>query len=231
MSLIVGVAAFVIGLTAPLAVDPARVVWVAGFGAVAVWAGGMAIPRYQRAGRGRSVLAVTGVTVGIATIAAMGYAFAAMALSATNVALPAPANWVSTGTDAPNSGPLVEKLASEVEPAAEAPAAAPAAEQPTAVDPIEAERLELAQSIGTATFVLRQIASPDGTWPASLAITTDGTTLMSPDGVMLAPIPAGAQVLYSTSSDRREYSLTLIGPSGVSASVVSTAGIVETSVP
>lgn len=230
-SLIVGVAAFVIGLTAPLAVDPVRVVWVAGFGAMAVWAGGMAIPRYRRAGRRHSVLAVTGITVGIATIAAMGYAFPAMALSATNVSLPAPVNWVSTSNDAPNSGPMVEQLASEVAPAAEAPAAAPAAEQPTAVDLIEAERLELAQSVGTATFVLRQIGSPDGTWPESLAITTDGTTLMSPDGVILAPIPAGAQVLYSTSSDGREYSLTLIGPSGVTASVLSTTGQVETSVP
>lgn len=230
-SLIVGVAAFVIGLTAPLAVDPVRVVWVGGFGAMAVWAGGMAIPRYRRAGRGRSVLAVTGITVGIATIASMGYAFAAMALAPTNVALPAPANWVSTSTDAPSSRPLGEHFANEVAPAAEAPAAAPAAEQPNAVDPIEAERLELAQSVGTATFVLRQIASPDGTWPASLAITTDGTTLMSPDGIILAPIPAGAQVLYSTSSDGSEYSLTLIGPSGVTASVLSTTGQVETSVP
>lgn len=230
-SLIVGVAAFVIGLTAPLTVDPLRVVWVGGFGALAVWAGGMAIPRFRRAGRGRSVLGITGITVGIATIAAMGYAYAAMALTATNVALPAPAIWVSTSNDAPNSGPTVEQLTSEVAPAVDAPAAAPVAEQPTTVDPMEVERLELAQSVGTATFVLRQIASPDGTWPASLAITTDGTTLMSPDGVILAPIPAGAQVLYSTSSDGSEYSLTLIGPSGVTASVLSTTGQVETSVP
>lgn len=231
-SLIVGVAAFVFGLTAPLAVDPVRMVWVGGFGAVAVWAGGMAIPRYRRVGRGRSVLAVTGITVGIATIAGMGYAYAAMATATTtNFALPAPPNWVSTSNDAPNAGPMIEQLASEDAPAVDAAAAAPAAEQPNAVDPIEAERLELAQSVGTATFVLRQIASPDGTWPASLAITTDGTTLMSPDGVILAPIPAGAQVLYATSSDGSEYSLTLIGPSGVTASVLSTTGQVETSVP
>ncbi|MFE5670922.1 hypothetical protein ACFQ58_04840 [Agromyces sp. NPDC056523] len=79
--------------------------------------------------------------------------------------------------------------------------------------------------------MLRQIASADGTWPGSLAVTTDGTRLMSPDGITLAPIPPGAQVLYSTSSDRREYSLTLIGPLGVSTSYLSSTGAIETSVP
>jgi hypothetical protein len=232
-SLVVGVAALVIGLTAPLAPDPARVVWIARFGAMAVWAGGMAIPRYRRAGRGRSALAITGIATGIASIAVMAYAFTAIALAPTDIALPAPANWVSAAGESTRVAPdatdsLGAPGTTAGEPSGHAVVAPEASES---TDPLEAERLELGQSLGTATFVLRQTASADGTWPAALAITTDGTTLMSPNGIILAPIPAGAQVLYSTSSDRAEYSLTLIGPSGVTATFVSTTGVIETSVP
>lgn len=232
-SLVVGVAALVIGLTAPLAPDPARVAWIAGFGAIAVWAGGMAIPRYRRAGRARSGLAIAGIATGVATVAAMAYAFTAITLATTDIALPAPANWVSATFESPPVRPDAAATVSTPESTASGPsgesAAAPGLAGPT--DPLEAERLELGQSLGTATFVLRQTATADGIWPVALAITTDGTTLMSPDGIILAPIPAGAQVLYSTYSDRTAYYLTLIGPSGVTATFDSTTGVIESSVP
>lgn len=232
-SLVVGVAALVIGLTAPLAPDPARVAWIAGFGAIAVWAGGMAIPRYRRAGRARSGLAITGIATGVATITAMAYAFTAITLASTDIALPAPANWLDATVELQPVGPDAAAIPSTPGSTASDPsgesAAAPEPAAPT--DPLEAERLELGQSLGTATFVLRQTAPAGGTWPAALAITTDGTTLMSPDGIILAPIPAGAQVLYSTSSDRTAYSLTLIGPSGVTTTFDSTTGVIESSVP
>lgn len=192
-----------------------------------MWAGLIANARYRRAGRSRPVLATTGIVSGIATIAAMSYAFIAIALAPTGAALPAPAHWVSAAVD--NEAGAEQASAQETAPNPGTSVPAPTAS--SSLDPLEAERLALGQSVGTASFVLRQTASPDGTWPASLAVTTDGTTLMSPDGVILAPIPPGAQVLYSTSSDRREYSLTLIGPSGVTATLVSTTGIVETSMP
>ncbi|MGR2752822.1 hypothetical protein [Agromyces arachidis] len=236
-SLVIGIAAFVIGLAAPLAADPARVVWITGFGAVAVWAGLMAIPRYRRSGRGRSPLAITGITAGIATIATMAYAFTAIVLAPTTMALPAPAHWVGMVGESPGvPTTAVDAAPGRETTALDAPApgnggTAPAAEEAAALDPLESERLELAQSLGTATFVLRQTVSPDGTWPAYLAITTDGTTLMSPDGIILAPIPPGAEVLYSTSSDRTEYSLTMIGHSGVTATYVSSAGVIETAMP
>jgi hypothetical protein len=233
-SLVIGIAAFVIGLAAPLAADPARVVWITGFGAAAVWAGLMAIPRYRRAGRGRSPLAITGITAGIATIATMAYAFTAIVIPPTSMALPAPAHWVEAVDK--SSGPIttVDAAHGQETTPLDAPgyaASAPPPEGTPALDPLESERLDLAQSLGTATFVLRQTASPDGTWPASLVITTDGTTLMSPDGIVLAPIPSGAEVLYSTSSDRTEYSLTMIGPFGVTATYVSSTGVIEMAVP
>ena len=233
-SLAIGVAAFVIGLAAPLAADPARLVWVTGFGAMAVWAGLMAVPRYRRAGRGRSPLAITGIAAGIATIATMAYAFTAILLAPTSMALPAPPHWVGTVDESAGLPVTAADTADgqEATPLDGSEGAAPApAPEEAAADPLESERLELGQSLGTATFVLGRTASVDGTWPASLAITTDGTTLMSPDGIILAPIPAGAQVLYSTSSDRTEYSLTLIGPSGVTATYVSSTGMIETAVP
>lgn len=234
-SFAIGVAAFVIGLAAPLASDPTRVVWIAGFGAMAIWAGLMAIPRYRGTGRGRSPLAVTGVAAGVATIATMTYAFAAIAVAPTGVALPAPSHWVGT-VGAPTDAPVGTMDAAATPRAApfvdsDSPGASLAPEVSTDLEALESERLELAQSLGTATFVLRQTASADGTWPAALAITTDGATLMSPAGIVLAPIPAGAQVLYSTSADRTEYSLTMIGPSGVTATFVSTSGMVESSMP
>ena len=174
-----------------------------------------------------------GIATGITSIAVMAYAFTAIALASADIALPAPANWVSAAGESPRVAPdAAESLGAAGtttgEPSGQAVAAPEASES---TDPLEAERLELGQSLGTATFVLQQTASADGTWPAALAITTDGTTLMSPNGIILAPIPAGAQVLYSTSSDRAEYSLTLIGPSGVTATFVSTTGVIETSVP
>lgn len=230
-SLVVGVASLVIGLLAPLAPAPARMVWITGFGAAAVWAGLMAIPRYRRAGRGRSVLANTGITMGIATIAVMAYAFIAISLASANVALPAPAHWisgsvVSSGAASPvGVEPTIEESTTD-----SGTVQVPAATSLPS-DPIEAEKVELAQSIGLATVLIGQRTQADAAWPTSLAITTDGTALLLPDGMQLTTIPPGTQVLYSTSSDRREYSLTLIGPSGVTVTFTSSTGVIETSVP
>lgn len=230
-SLIIGIASLVIGLLAPLAPDLARMVWISGFAAMAIWAGLLAIPRFRRAGRGRSVLAITGITAGIGTIVVMAYAFAAISLASANIALPAPPHWIG--------GSVVSSSATSpaaVEPAGEGSTTNSGAIQVPAAsslpsDPIEAERVELAQSIGLATVLIGQRTQADAAWPASLAITTDGTALLLPDGMQLTTIPPGTQVLYSTSSDRREYSLTLIGPSGVTVTFASSTSVIETSIP
>ncbi|MRX44510.1 hypothetical protein [Agromyces kandeliae] len=191
----------------------------------------MAIPRYRRARRGRSVLAITGITTGIATIAVMAYAFTAISLASVNVVLPAPAHWTSGSAVSSGAASPVGVEPAGVDSTTNSDAVQVPAETSRPSDPIEAERIELAQSIGLATVLIGQRTQADTPWPASLAITTDGTALLLPDGTQLTTILPGTQVLYSTSSDRREYSLTLIGPSGVTATFASSTGVIETSVP
>lgn len=188
---------------------------IAGFASFAIWCGFMAEPRY-RSSRGRgSIVSKAGIVIGIIAFAVTAYAFAAIALASSGTRLPAPSHWLS---------------GAQASPTQPAPADALPVDGATP-EPVETERLALAQAVGTAVFVLEQAASADATWPASLAVTTDSSALISPDGVSLAPLPAGAQVLYSTSSDLREFSLTLVGPLGSVATYESTTGTLSTSAP
>ncbi|WP_448811204.1 hypothetical protein [Agromyces bauzanensis] len=134
--------------------------------------------------------------------------------------LPAPAHWSDpSGVDAAvaNSWPSAPL--------------APSTGLTSPESPVEAERLALGQSVGTAVFVLEQTRSPDAVWPSSLAVTTDATALISPDGVSLTPLPPGTQVLYSTSSDGMQFSLTLTGPLGAVATYDSMTRTISSSVP
>ncbi|MGW9167341.1 hypothetical protein [Agromyces sp. NPDC055658] len=229
LSFVVGVVAFIVALNAPLVDDLARTVWIAGFGAVAVWAGGMAIARIRQVGRGPKFLARFGIAVGIATIAVMGYALVAISIGPSGSALPAMAQW--TGGTAPSveeAAPEYANLEDDPPGSVAGTSELPPPPREERVSSLEAERLALSQSLGTAAYVLQETASSDGTWPASLLVTTDASAVMSPDGVILASMPAGTQVIYSTSSDRLKYSLTLIGPSGAIATYVSTSGVIQT---
>ncbi|MFB6611040.1 hypothetical protein ACFCVO_12005 [Agromyces sp. NPDC056379] len=157
--------------------------------------------------------------IGIAAFAVGAYAFVVIALASSGTRLPAPSQWLN---DAGAGGSSAEAAPTDSPPIVDAG-------EPST--PLEAERLALGQAVGTAAFVLEQTASTDGTWPASLAVTTDSSALIAPDGRSLGPLPAGAQVLYSTSSDLREFSLTLVGPLGAIAAYESTTGMVNTSLP
>lgn len=225
-SFVLGIGSLIFALNASLVDNVSRTVWIAGFGAAAVWAGGMAVTRIRRISRGPSLLARFGIAVGIGTIAVMGYALVAISIAPSGTALPVLAQWTDSTGRLETGAAAQPASVSEGEPVAATPL--PPA---TAVDPLEAERLALGQSLGTAAYVLEQTASADGTWPASLLVTTDASQLVSPDGITLTPLPAGTQVLYSTSSDRLQYSLTLIGPSGVTATYESTTNVIETVVP
>lgn len=212
-----GATSLAFAILMPISGDPARLVWVAGFGAVGVWFALMAAPRY-RATRGRSPVTVgIGVGLGIAAMAVAAYAFLVVVAANQGTRLPAPAHWVEGGTTTTSEFQL-ESRPEEAAPAAE-------------LDAPEAERLALAQGAGTAAYVLKQITAPDSVWPAALAVSTDGATLLAPDGSTLAPLAPGTQVLYSTSSDQLEFSLTLMGPHGAVATYESTSGVVESSVP
>ena len=184
----------------------------------------MAEPRYRSVlGRG-SIVSKLGVGLGAATIAIAIYAFVAIVLASSGIRIPAPSHWVSPEAAAAasvNGIPTFDTIEPPQTQAAEAPL----------ISPIESERLALGQSLGTAVYVLEQTAAPVGSWPASLAVTTDATTLMTPDGITLAPLPPGTQVVYSTSSDLQEFSLTLFGPLGAIASYESTTGTLSSTVP
>ena len=220
----VGLTTIILAVAVPLAGEPSPVVWIVGFGSAAIWAGLMAEPRY-RSVRGRgSIVSKAGVGLGAATIAIAIYAFVAIVLASSGTRIPAPSHWFSPDAAAAASVNSIPTFVSIDPPQTEA------AEAPL-TSPIESERLALGQSAGTAVYVLEQTAAPDGSWPASLAVTTDAATLMTPDGITLAPLPPGTQVVYSTSSDLHEFSLTLFGPLGAIASYESTTGTLSSTVP
>jgi len=219
ISLGFGLASLVLACFAPMAGAAAWTVGIAFFASFAIWCGFMAEPRYRSSlGRG-GVVSKVGIGFGVAAFGVAAYAFVVIALASSGARLPAPAHWLS-GSPAMSTFP---------EPAQTG--ALPAEGIDEVTDPVEAERLTLGQAVSTAVFVLEQTRSTDGAWPASLAVTTDSSTVISPDGVSLAPLPAGAQVLYSTSSDRREFSLTLLGPLGAIATYESTTRALNTTVP
>lgn len=132
MALCIGLGSLALAIAAPLAPDPARTVWITGFGAVAVWAGMMAIPRFRSVGRKPSALARTGIGLGIATIAIMVYAWVALATASAGVRLPAPAHWIADPT-AVVSAPALPAVPAE---ASDAAALDPATD-------VEGERLAL----------------------------------------------------------------------------------------
>lgn len=177
----------------------------------------MAAPRY-RGSRGRnSWVARIGVALGVTTIAVAIYAFVVTLAASAGTMLPAPNHWVSS-TARGALAPPVEN-SGEPEPLPSDTAAG------------EAERLTLAQSLGTAVHVLEQTATPDGTWPTALAVSTDAASLATLDGIGLTPLPPGTEVLYSTSADLREFSLTLTGPLGAMATYESTTRTLASSPP
>ena len=93
-----GATSLVFAILMPISGDPARLVWVAGFGAFAVWFALMAAPRYRSA-RGRSPAIVgIGVGLGIAAMSVAAYAFLVVVVASQGTRLPAPAHWVEGAT-------------------------------------------------------------------------------------------------------------------------------------
>lgn len=222
-ALLIGSASIVLALVVPLAGNHFRILWVVPFGGGAIWCGLMAEPRFRSVrGRGSGVSKL-GVAFGAATIAIAIYAFAVIVLSGQGSQIPAPAHW-----SAPDAGASAG-VPSQTTSVSGAPSTPDVATAPKS--PVEAERLALAQTVGTAVHVLEQTRTGDGTWPAYLAFTTDLTGLITPDGITLALLPVGAQVLYSTSSDLREFSLTVTGALGTMAAYESAVGTIASSVP
>lgn len=220
-ALTLGAASATVVLLVPLDGEPARPAAIFLFAGSAIWFGLMAEPRY-RAVRGRgSFVAKTGIGLGVTAGLIAVYAFIVIVVGSYGTHLPSPASWLDPG------GPT-ENVAGSIETPATSLAAEPLVGVLPAAAPTEAERLALGQSVGTAVYVLEHTAASDGTWPSSLAVTTDASSLITPAGLTLAPLPPGMQVAYSTSPDQRAFALTLLGPLGGVATYDSTTRTLST---
>lgn len=184
------------------------------------------------------------VMLGSVGTALMAYAVLAFGLSTAGVEWPAISLPVmSQSTTSGDFMPAAVATTSPAPaPAVGAPADLPAADQaapaeavvpqaPSMPEPttLEAERSAVAMGAGTLASVLEQRFGP-GAYPTDLATTTSSpakVTLL--DGTGLAPVPAGARVLYSVSADRTAWSVTIIGARfGATATYSSAIGTVQT---
>ncbi|MGR0320730.1 hypothetical protein [Agromyces sp. ZXT2-3] len=101
-AVLLGVGALGIALFAPLEGEALRTVWIAGFGAAAIWVAGMAPSRYRRAGVRVTWAVPLAMVLGGLAIGVAIYAFAVIAAASAGVMLPAPGHWLApTGPAAP----------------------------------------------------------------------------------------------------------------------------------
>ncbi|MFE5670881.1 hypothetical protein ACFQ58_04630 [Agromyces sp. NPDC056523] len=99
--LLLGAGALAIAVFAPLEGQALRTVWIAGFGAAAMWVPWMAIPRYRRAGVAVSWAVPVAMGLGALAILAAIYAFVVIWAASGGVILPAPDYWL--GPPAPSA--------------------------------------------------------------------------------------------------------------------------------
>ncbi|WP_448006232.1 hypothetical protein [Agromyces bauzanensis] len=93
-----GLAALVVSVTVPLALQLGRVVWVVLFATFAIWAAFMAVPRYREARRRVPWVVVVGAALGIATFGLMVYAAVAFILAGYyDTVIPMLPNWTEGG--------------------------------------------------------------------------------------------------------------------------------------
>lgn len=216
-SLAVGLGGMIVAIVAPWDDRPFGASAVASVGGGAIWLGAMAAQRSRRAHRGSGVPAILGITVGAITVVLAFSAIVTIVMTGSSAPAPnadrdvAPAELPSGAVSDPN-------------PSA---GGAPEAGYPIPVDQA-VEGSQLAQAALTADRALRaSLGAGVAQWPAALAVSTDGTVLLGPDGAILTPLPPGTQVAYSTSSDRLAYSLTLFGGTfGSVATMDSVSGAV-----
>jgi len=104
----------------------------------------------------------------------------------------------------------------------EAPAAPPAM-----VQPVDDELRQLEASARSAEQMMGVARRTTGTYPTTLATTTDGNRLITPDGLVVAGLPDGTEVNYETSVDGTRYDLVLFGQYGGRVAVNSEQGIVS----
>jgi len=103
----------------------------------------------------------------------------------------------------------------------------PPAAPPSVVRPVDDELRQLEASARSAEQMMGVAQQATGTYPTTLAVTTDGDRLMTPDGLVVAGLPDGTEVNYETSIDGTRYDLVLFGQYGGRVALNSEQGIVS----
>ena len=98
---------------------------------------------------------------------------------------------------------------------------------PAVVRPVDDELRQLEASARSAEQMMGVAKQATGTYPTTLAVTTDGDRLMTPDGLVVAGLPDGTEVNYETSVDGTRYDLVLFGQYGGRVALNSEQGIVS----
>ncbi|MFC9918289.1 hypothetical protein [Agromyces binzhouensis] len=100
-AVLLGAGALGIALFAPLEGQALRTVWIAGFGAAAMWVAWMAPARYRRAGVRVSWAVPLATVLGALAIGVAIYAFIVIVAASGGVELPAPSYWLGPTAPAP----------------------------------------------------------------------------------------------------------------------------------
>jgi len=98
---------------------------------------------------------------------------------------------------------------------------------PAVVQPVDDELRQLEASARSAEQMMDVARRTIGTYPTTLAVTTDGDRLITPDGLVVAGLPDGTEVNYETSIDGTRYDLVLFGQYGGRVALDSEQGIVS----
>jgi hypothetical protein len=201
VSVLLGVASVVLALAPQVrdAADASHSIYFSLIGLAAIGYGWHAL-RLKREGRADSVVApFFGITFGVVGTVVMATGIAGFYLDA--------AAHGETVTMQPFGAPLHE------------PAGVP--------EEVQAERDSFLESMQTIAGAVNAYAGPEGSWPASLAVTTDGTSVLLPTGEPLGFLPAGSRLSYAPSADLMSYTISITGGAyGTTADYSSDTGVI-----
>lgn len=198
ISLLFGTAALVMAMLNAVWQHEQGGLVVSGVGVTAVAFGVAAL----RARANERLVARTGIVFGVLGVAGMAWSVVALMIASGGIVLP--------------TVPFVDRVEDSEQAIADAeyvledaPQALPVTEGSSTggFATAEDEWNTLAQTAGTVAYTL--VPGPDGLWPSALAVTTDGSALLAPDGSILVALPLDVSVDYSVSADRTAYVLTL----------------------
>jgi hypothetical protein len=200
ISLLLGTATLIFAMLGMLSAQTNHAIGISGAGVLAVSFGVAAL----RAHANERLVARAGITFGVLSVAAMAWSVVSLMLVSNGVVLPNVAFFDRLGA----SEEAITNTEYILDDAPQ-PVSTMDTDTGTALTfpDAEAEWDGISMLLGTAAYTT--LPSADGLWPIALAVTTDGQTLLAPDGTALVAIPSGATVEYAVSPDRSSYVLTV----------------------